>query len=255
MKLEPHHDALAAAYVLGTLQGPARSRLERLLLQDAALQARVDFWQQALVPMAASLSAEPSAAVWRAIAARVLPLSQAAAQGGAVQPGWFERWFGVRSFASMAAGLMLGVTLSVTFGWMRSGWIAGPDATLSETQLPESYVGVLAAANGKPGLIVSSRRHGTVMDVKQVQPVAVGPGRTLFLWAIDADGSTRAIGAVPSGPFVQVKLPAPSEQLFAKATELAVSIEAVGATPAAPTQAFAYRGLCGKLWRVPAPKK
>ncbi|MCY7314300.1 MAG: anti-sigma factor [Rubrivivax sp.] len=251
MKLQPHHDGLVAEYVLGTLRGPARARLEQLLLHDAALRERLRFWQQAPVPMAASLSAVPSPAVWRAIAARVAPQGRPAPHGSAPQPGWFKRWFGARTFASLATGLMLGVTLS----WLGPGWIGGRDAPVAETQLPESYVGVLAAANGKPGLIVSSRRYGSVMDVKQVQPVAVAPGLTLFLWVIEADGSTRPIGPVPAGPFVQVSLPAPSEQLFAKAVELAVSIEAVGTTPTAPTQALAHRGLCGKLWRVPAPEK
>jgi anti-sigma-K factor RskA len=167
------------------------------------------------------------------------------------QPNWIQRWFGVRTFAPLAAGLVLGVALSV----IGPGLVDGGVADSSETQLPESYVGVLAGADGRAGLIVSSRRHGKVMDIKQIQPAAVLPGQALFLWVIESDGTTRAIGAVPQGRFVQVTLPKTSEQLFAKATELAVSIEPAGVAPAAPTQPFVYRGLCGKLWRVVAPQK
>jgi anti-sigma-K factor RskA len=257
MNLRPHHDRLAAEYVLGTLHGRARARFTRLLRDDVSLQTCVGFWQRALTPMAAPLSAVPSPAVWRAIAARVQPQPERdALQARAAKPGWFERWFGVRSLAPLAMGVVLGVTLSLNgptpIGTGESDPTAAPTAT---TQLPESYVGVLAAADGKAGLIVSSLRHGTTMDVKEVKPPVDfdSTRHTLFLWAIEADGTTRAIGAVPRGRFVQVPLAKTSEQLFAKATELAVSIEVIGSTPAMPNAPYVYRGLCGKLWRVPPP--
>ena len=82
----------------------------------------------------------------------------------------------------------------------------------------------------------------------------VPSGQTLFLWAIEANGQTRPIGPVPQGSFVQVPLAQTSEKLFASATELALSIEAEFAAPLRPGGPFVYRGLCGKLWRVPAPK-
>jgi anti-sigma-K factor RskA len=94
-----------------------------------------------------------------------------------------------------------------------------------------------------------------VMDLKQVQPVTVRAGHTLFLWVVEADGKTRPIGPVPQGRFVQVPLAQTSEQLFAKAAELAVSIEAETAVPLLPSGPYVYRGLCGKLWRVPAPAR
>jgi anti-sigma-K factor RskA len=250
MNLRPHHDRLAAEYVLGTLHGHARARFARLLRDDVSLQSCVGFWQRTLTPLAAPLSAVPSPTVWRAIAARVQPR-----QERAEKPGWFERWFGARSLAPLAMGLVLGVTLSLTGPNLIGTGASDPTAT---TQLPESYVGVLAAADGKAGLIVSSLRHGTTMDVKEVKAVDFDRARhTLFLWAIEADGTTRAIGSVPRGKFVQVPLAKTSEQLFAKATELAVSIEATDTTPALPSGPYVYRGLCGKLWRVPppAPKK
>ena len=241
-----HHwfDRLASEYALGTLHGRARARFAALLRDDAELQARVAFWERALMPMALVLSAAPSAQVWDAIAARVAPRPRTP------QRGWIERWFGLRSFVPLAAGLFVGV-LATSFA---PRLFDSEPAGLAETQLPESYVGVLAGANGRAGLIVSSRRHGKVLDLKQVQPVSVDAGRTLYLWVIEANGNTQAIGPVPQGAFVQVPLAQTSEQLFAKATELAVSIEGTGTAPAVPGGSFVYRGLCGKLWRVPAVK-
>jgi anti-sigma-K factor RskA len=239
------HDRLASEYVLGSLHGRARARFTQLLRDAPELQARVAFWEGALTPLALSLSTAPSARVWSAIAARVAPRPPAR------EPGWLVRWFGVRTLAPLVAGLFLGVTATLIGPTLLDPSSVG----LAETQLPESYVGVLAAADGRAGLIVSSRRHGKVMDVKQVQPTVVSAGHTLFLWAIEADGKAHPIGPAPSGKFVQVALTQTSEQLFAKATELAVSIEVSGAAPAAPGGPFVYRGLCGKLWRVPSPKK
>ena len=237
-------EPLVAEYVLGTLHGQARARFSQRLRDDATLQAAVAFWERALTPLASPLSAVPSAKVWQAIAARIAPRTTVKAQS------WTWRWLGLRSLAPLAAGLVLGVALGV----IGPAWVDRGVADAGETQLPESYVGVLAGADGRAGLIVSSRRHGTVLDIKQVQPTVLNAGQTLFLWVIEADGITRAIGAVPQGKFVQVTLPRTSEQLFAKATELAVSVEAIGRAPAAPTAPFVYRGLCGKLWRVAAPK-
>jgi anti-sigma-K factor RskA len=248
-------DRLAAEYVLGTLHGRARSRFRTLLRDDAPLQARVRFWEQALTPMAAPLrAAAPSPKLWQAIEARIAPPAPFEAR----KP-WWARWFlsfDGRTLGSLAVGVMLGLTLTLTGPslWQQPG-AQDERSSEPESQLPQSYVGVLATPEGRTGVIVSSLRHGKVMDVKQVQPVPVPDGRTLYLWAIEADGKTRPIGPVPLAKFVQVPLTQTSETLFASATELALSIEAQSAAPSSPSGPFVYRGLCGKLWRVPAAKK
>ena len=125
----------------------------------------------------------------------------------------------------------------------------------SLTELPESYVGVLATAEGKPGLIVSSLREGRVVDIKQVKGVDVPGGTGYFLWRIDSEGRAAPLG--PFGPmrpvgknmWAKMPLSEPAEKVFFPAVELAVSMEPLGSTPAAPTQPYVYRGLCGKLWR------
>jgi anti-sigma-K factor RskA len=245
-------ERLASEYVLGTLHGRARPRFQQLMRADAELQARVAFWEQQLMPMAARLSAvAPSAKVWKAIAGRVAPREQAVqAQPSGLLRGW-AHWFDLRTLGSVAAGLFVGMAVTL----MGPRLLDRDAADVAESQLPQSYVGVLATADGRTGLIVSSLRHGKVVDVKQVQGVAVAPGHTLYLWTIDADGKTRPIGPVPQGSFVQVPLSETSEKLFGKATELALSIEPVNSAPVQPSGAFAYRGLCGKLWRVRASQK
>jgi anti-sigma-K factor RskA len=244
-------DRLAAEYVLGTLHGRARARMQRLLLEDAQLRARVCFWEEALTPLALPLSATaPSAHVWRAIAARLSP-REAHARVAPWWASWFDaRTLDARTLGALTAGLVLGLTLTLSGQALLERDAAD---SADSSQLPQSYVGVLATADGRTGVIVSSLRHGKVMDVKQVQPVPLASGRTLYLWAIEANGTTRPIGPVPQGKFVQVGLAQTSETLFATATELALSIEGEEAAPLTPSAPFVYRGLCGKLWRVPPP--
>jgi anti-sigma-K factor RskA len=242
-------DRLASEYVLGTLHGRARVRFQQLLHRDLGLCEHVAFWERELTPMASPLSvAAPSARVWQTIAARVTPRDRAEQ----APHSWLARWFSMPtrgSLGSLAAGLFLGVCAAlVGTSLLRTG-----SQSLAETQLPESYVGVLALADGRTGMLVSSRRHGRVMDLKRVLPVEVGADQTLHLWVIEADGKTRAVGPVPQGDFVHVELAQTSEQLFAGAVELALSIEPADTAPEQPSGPFVYRGLCGKLWRVTAP--
>ena len=48
-------DRLAAAYVLGTLQGPARRRYEALLPRKTMLRLAVEDWTERLAPMLTDL--------------------------------------------------------------------------------------------------------------------------------------------------------------------------------------------------------
>jgi anti-sigma-K factor RskA len=245
-------DRLAAEYVLGTLHGGARARFEQLLRDDFELGDRVAFWTRHLMPMASVLStAAPSRRVWDGIAARIITSERIPAQNERTALWRFLKLFDVRTLGTVTAGLLLGIALTVLApSFMRDAGI-GPLVAKSENQLPESYVGVLATPEGRTGLIVSSLRHGKVMDVKRVLPVPVAEGKTLFLWVIEGKDKIRPIGAIPAGAFVNVGLPQTSEKLFAAATELAVSVEPINLAPLQPSGAFVYRGLCGKLWRVP----
>lgn len=150
---------------------------------------------------------------------------------------------------ALAAGLLVGVLVP---GQLLTGG-AEPADPATATELPASYVGVLATADGRTGLIVSSLRRGLVLDIKRVQAVPVPAGQTLYLWTLDAQGRAQPVGAFEAGAFVRVGLPRPAEDLFAQAVELGVSLEPSGSAPTTPSGAFVYRGLCGKLWRLPPP--
>jgi anti-sigma-K factor RskA len=80
-------DALASAYVLGTLTGGARQRFERLQRDRSDVRALVAQWEQRLGQLALSVPARrPSANLWRAIEARRLGCAPQALASAASRP-------------------------------------------------------------------------------------------------------------------------------------------------------------------------
>jgi anti-sigma-K factor RskA len=242
-------DRLAAEYALGTMKGGARRRFERAMREHAEVERAVLAWQQRLLPLDARLPPQPAGdALWARIERQAFgaaPAPQAASPVAAVQR-WWQRLLAPVPAGALALGLLLGSLAPGLWTQLQGG----PDA-----QLPESYVGVLATADGQPGLIVSSLRRGRVVDLKPLAAVEVPAGRTLFLWTLDAQGRAEAVGPLPPlAAFTRVPLPQAAEALFQRAVELAVSVEAAGAVPAQPGSPFVYRGLCGKLWPPPASR-
>jgi anti-sigma-K factor RskA len=254
-------ERLAAEHALGTMPARARRRFEAWMARDLGVARAAARWHQRLLPLALRLRpVPPPPALWPRIEAQLFspaagPADAAQSQQGLTRRGWL-RWLAPLPGGMLAAGLTMGLLGPMLW---RAGTAPGGG---DESQLPQSYVGVLATAGGKPGLIVSSLRQGRVVDLKRLVPPAAAPtaagqaaaGRQLVLWWIGADGVPHRVGPIPDAPFASVTLPAPSEQVFGKAIELAVSHEAPGAgdAVAAPTLPFVYRGLCGKLW--PPPK-
>jgi anti-sigma-K factor RskA len=263
-------DELAAQYVLGTLRGPARRRFVAVMAQRPEVAARVQDWEAQLHRLAQRLpEVQPSPALWErladeaGLAPRVEPTVPARAAATPVRtapappaPGFtqrvgrfFQSLLSPVPAGALAFGLMAGLGLPVVLQALNPPPASTDDG---QTALPASYIGVLATPQGRPGLIVASLRHGRTVDLKQVSPIQPPAGQTLFLWTIDAQGQVQAVGPIPAGGFVQAPLADTAEKVFAKAVELAVSVETNGSAPAAPSGAFVYRGLCGKVWRVPA---
>lgn len=229
-------EQLAAAYVAGTLRGRARQRFEAVMRRQPALVAAVNDWTERLAPLHRALPAQvPSAELWR----RITRATDTAPAAGATS--WWRRLLAPVPAGALALGLLMGMLVPVL-------WQAHGDSQ-RDMALPDSYVGVLATAQGQPGLIISSLRRGKVVDIKQVTPVDVPQGQTLYLWRIDKAGVVEAVGPLPDGKFTHLALKETAEQVFFLAVELAVSLEPLEAQPGAPTQPFVYRGLCGKLWR------
>lgn len=192
--------ALAAEYVLGTLQGAARRRFERQLAHSPALQREVGRWETLLSPLDDALTPViPPAAVWQNIR---------------------------RSTATPAARR---VPLFSLLGWALAAALAGVviwqpfnrEAAISQP------VAVLNAAQGN-GQWVVSLTAGDKLLVQAVNIPPVGNANSLQLWLIPPGGSPQSLGLVDASKTTVVALNA--QQLQARPT-LAISLEPKGGSP------------------------
>jgi anti-sigma-K factor RskA len=222
----PLADRLAAEYVLGTLRGPARRRFDALLPAHPALRAAVMRWQDALVPLAASVKpVEPSPKVWKGIEARLFAEKRAANDGAmpAAAGRWWQNvlpWRAATGLAT-AAALALGVALSLP----------------KPVQPP--LVVVLAPADAaaagalyKARFVASVSADGRGLVLKPIDAVALDPQRALELWAVPGQGAPRSLGVVASqGATTVIRA-----ELLRNTAAFAVSVEPAGGSPTgAPT--------------------
>lgn len=233
--------ALARDHALGTMTGGARRRFDRLLREQPQARAALAGWHAVFAPLAAEVpEVQPREAVWQRLEQRLF--GGPAAQARGAQPAgrsWWPRWLGV-PVGALAGALVAGVALQQNPGWI------GHEAM--QEALPQSYVGLLSDAAGKPAVLASSRRHGRTLTVKMLQPVEPPAGTVARLWALPRDGSAPvALGAVPARGSATIALPDTSERLFFTVERLAVSFEP-GPTGTGPTQPYVVSGPCVKLW-------
>jgi anti-sigma-K factor RskA len=234
-------ERLAREYALGTLAGPARRRFERVLRNAPAAARAVGAWQERLSGLAGAVPAmQPRESVWRSLDQRLFALPRAAPRGPLQ---WLQGVLSVRALGGVLAGALLCVAL-LRFQPGLIGLEPQSDA------LPQSYVGLLTDSAGRPTVLASSKRHGTVMTVKLLQPVAIPTGSVAQLWALPKDGSAAfPVGVVPGSGSVTVALAGTSEKLFFNVSRLAVSIEAAPAKAGdKPSGDFLLSGHCVKLW-------
>jgi len=183
---------------------------------------------------------QPSESVWRRLEERLFASARVAPRGPLQ---WLWGVLSVRALGGVLAGALLCVAL-LRFQPGLIGLEPQSDA------LPQSYVGLLTDSAGKPTVLASSKRHGRLMTVKLLQPVAIPAGSVAQLWALPKDGSAAfPVGVVPGSGTGTVALADTSEALFFNVSRLAVSIEAAPAKAGdKPSGDFVLSGHCVKLW-------
>jgi anti-sigma-K factor RskA len=241
--LQPQRlNALARAYALGTLQGGARRRFERLLRRSPAARDLTLEWQEQFATLAVALPPlQPREQVWRQIEQR-LGLKGAAA----ARASWWTRWFSPRLWAGALAGALAGVIVSTVLLQANPGWLG--HEPISEA-LPPSYVGVLSDAEGRPTVLLSSRRHGRVLTAKMLRPLTPPADQAALLWAFPKGGGAPfLVGRLPASGSATIPLADTSEKLFFNVERLGASFEPAAQTPAAPGGPLVVVGPCVKLW-------
>ena len=231
---------LAAAYVLGTLRGPARRAFSRRLRRDPALAAAVHWWERQFHRLNGGFRPEtPPPAVWAAISRDLVTATPArnvpAASGGRVPPvltatrsrpqvhgvsrGWRALALAASLVAMVLGGLLVRETRQV------------PPATPVVAEATATYVGALSADGGR--WLVSVPLHGGRMRVRVEGAPRLTQDQDAELWWIGADGTPKSLGVLPvRGELERVVAALPPGE----SPVLAVSLEPPGGSPeAGPT--------------------
>lgn len=224
-------DRLAAAYVAGTLRGPARRRFEALLPAHAGLRRATRAWEARLMPLTAALPPQaPPARVWSQIQARLDGLSPSSTSATASSKGSIlgrlAFWRGLAAFASVAA-----IGLAVV--------LAQPSPVLPPVVVLLSSTGQPAGGAAPASFVASISGDGSVMVTKPIVNVGLVPDRALELWAVPPGGAPRSLGLISATGATVLQRP----QALRGANALAVSLEPAGGSPTgAPTGPVLWAG-------------
>jgi anti-sigma-K factor RskA len=230
-------EKLAAAYVLGTLRGPAARRFVRLAREHATIRLMVSEWEARLTPLAAAIPERaPPASLWQKISARIAPQAKPVQAGSLWASLAFWRGIGV---AGSAAALVLFAVLM----------LRPPEIiTIVQQQAPESaipaYVAVLEDAKTHQAVFVAmAARDENQLVVKALDRRLVASDRDLELWALPPGAKPRSLGLVGAFSNTRITLASSADHELGNIPTLAISLEPKGGSPTGgPTGPVLYVG-------------
>lgn len=243
-------EALAAEYVLGTLDGRARRRFARWMRQDAALARAVREWEARLNPMALALPpVAPPERLWRAIDRRIGGPKRTARGGWRIWDS-LAFWRGVGLVASGAAAALLVATVILP-PMAPPGQPTARSARVAASELGPGYVAMLGDDTGGMRLAAHAPRESRDLWVRIEGMAAPAAGHRYVLWSLpERPGEApRLVGTVPVGREGIIKMAAAAEQTLADLPRMAISLEPEDAADIKrPTGPVVAKGSCMKTW-------
>ena len=204
-------DKLAAEYVLGTLQGPARVRFERMMQADAGLAQRVEKWELDLGRMLDVVpEAAPPQQVWNSIEDRLFPQQSGTESLSFLQSLGFWRLLGTVTTT-------IAITLAVVLTQI------GPQHGAPQ------HIMVVANEQGGAGWVLTSGKEGLL--VKALNPTAMPKGKVCEVWLELPGQMPRSVGILPDSGKRLLPLPVNGSSSIPQAT-VKVSIEDEGGSKA-----------------------
>ena len=231
MAAADHEDreALAAEYVLGTLDPQERRDFDYQLRTDPDLKRMVEEWTERLHPLNEALAPRP---VSPGLEARLLNRIAGLGRGGLVaMERSLRRW---RATAMVTGALAAGLALVLL--WLAPQYLAPPRAG-------GSFVATLQAEGADPAFVALVDLERRTIAIKRVAAAAPA-GRSFELWALGGGrDSPESLGLVDA----DVRIPAAMLGDLATArladTIFAITIEPAGGSPTGqPSGAPVYVG-------------
>lgn len=220
-------ERLSAEYVLGTLQGKARDRFERLMHESHRIRSAVWSWENHITPMAATA---PAAKVpiqnWISIEKRLgFKHSHGKSQSSSVLWKW---WSAASTFACLLMVMLFA-------------------NQLLSPELPSAdRIAMFANNDDQPQWLVTFDSDTGQLKAKAVNAIAVEAGRAFELWALPNNGNPQSLGLLPVSSNTEVNFSANLSpallEILSSASGLAISIEPEGGSPTGlPTGPVVYQ--------------
>jgi anti-sigma-K factor RskA len=223
---------LAAEHALGLLDGDERRAAQDRLARDPQFRSDVAHWRGMLAPLLDEVApVEPPARLWTAVERRIADSDVDDVGNDSERPNnvvQLRRRVAVwRGFAAGATALAASLALVLV---TRPTSVAPPPPA-AQAPAPAPLVAMLGD-DERGGLMVAKWEPATRrMTIAAPQTISLEPGRMQELWIIQANGTPRSLGVLPSNDRNELLIvPAVAQQLQAGAT-LAVSVEPSGGSP------------------------
>ena len=211
-------EPLAAEYVLGTLQGPARRRFDRLITDRADVRFTVWRWERHLNGFASGLEPrKPPRRVWKNVRHRI-DLSQPAKT----------------AFHGRRRGFLLALPTAIAAAWLAVALLSAPTA---------ERMAVFADQNAEALWVISADLDQGLLQTEAVNAPALASNTSYELWVLPAEGPPLSLGLLPviTGS-VETQISAQLVAALAGAGRLAISVEPAGGSPTGlPTGPVVYQ--------------
>lgn len=211
MKKTPERtEILAAEYVLGSLQGLARKRFERWMMESYRVRQEVWFWEEKFSGLAGVVPVkEPPKRVWAAIEQRLWPEQTAARPATGL--GWLWPSWGL---LATAAAVFMAVML-----------VQQPE----QERYPLLSGAIVQEDVKDPLWLVSETGDANRLRLRPVAAEAAQPDRDYELWVVPEEGQPLSLGVIPVGDDVlQIELSESVRAALDKSRTLAISLEPKG---------------------------
>ena len=273
MSYDEDHIAMAAEYVLGTLDGDERAQVETMMAVDPEFKLVVEQWERRLGELHAMVGAvEPADEVWSKIRTAVAAITPEAAMrlpevtsvpaavpppvvnpieaDGARVVSMSDRGRRWRSLAQLTTALAACLGGFIALQAYRPDLLPAqlrPPAQVEVVQVPApqpaQFVAVFQRDGGLPAFVMTIDTGTKEFTVRRAAPEAPS-GRSYELWMVsDRFAQPRSLGVIGATDFTTKAVLTSFDNPTIHGATYAVTVEPEGGSPTgAPTTAPIYAG-------------
>lgn len=217
MKKTPERiERLAAEYVLGALQGRARQRFERWMMESVRVRQEVWYWEETLGRLASQVpEKEPPASAWHAIERRLGMTEPAIEKTHARSRLWWPAWSSLATAAALVMAIML----------------------LQQPSDSSALSGAVVQSDvDSPLWLITESPTERRLRLRPVAAESAQAGKDYELWIVPDAGAPLSLGVISVDGVYQVELSDRDREILGRSRTLAISLEPRGGSPTgAPT--------------------